>query len=248
MKEKIAISLDKDLLAELEQAVDGSLLRSRSQAIEYFLRKGLQDKDVTTAVIMLHRHHHAIALKMVQGHELLRNQLEWFSSHGITKVFIITQHSPLLTKILLMTSAAPVAVEIVEVDAKGNGEALKSLKENIGGPFVAMSGDTLNRFDLRRMIRFHLRSNVVATMGLMDRREPSKYGSAVLSGNRIIKFAEKPKKATSHVVNAGIYIFSSKVFPHLHSVVSLERDLFPKLARQNELIGYFTHGEYMHIT
>jgi len=40
-KEKIAISLDKPLLTLLDALVDGITYRSRSQAIEHLLRKGL---------------------------------------------------------------------------------------------------------------------------------------------------------------------------------------------------------------
>ena len=62
----------------------------------------------------------------------------------------------------------------------------------------------------------------------------------------IIDFQEKPSKATSHIVNAGIYIFKKEVFELLDNAVSIERDVLTKLARINQLVGYFTMGEYRH--
>ncbi len=50
----------------------------------------------------------------------------------------------------------------------------------------------------------------------------------------------------SNVVNAGIYIFKPEVFELFSGVSSLEKGLFPKLARIKQLVGFFTHGEYVH--
>ncbi|MFH1409351.1 MAG: sugar phosphate nucleotidyltransferase [Nanoarchaeota archaeon] len=248
MKKKIAVSLDKDLLEELDRAKKGTLLRSRSQAIEYFLGKGLREREITTAVLLLHKRHQIISLRPIDGRPLLGHQLDWFSSHGIKKVLILTQFSALMNRLLVETSAAPIAVEVVDAEVRGNGEALAIAEPKLKGPFVVMSGDILNSFDLKRMIQSHLREQVIATMGLMDRQEPSKYGSAIMEGNRIISFAEKTKSASSHVVNAGIYIFSPEVFSMLKKVISLERDLFPRLAKDHRLLGYFTRGDYRHVT
>ncbi|MFH1133487.1 MAG: sugar phosphate nucleotidyltransferase [Nanoarchaeota archaeon] len=246
MKEKIAVSLDKALLEELSAAMRGTMLRSRSQAIEYFLRKGLGGRAITVAVILLHRKHHEIALQQVNGQSLVRRQLAWFAEQGIEQVFVLTQSGPLLTRLLLETSKAKVAVEVVEASPDGNAQALSALKDRVHAPFVVMSGDTINSCGLQTMISFHSGSNAVATMGLMDRPEPSRYGSAILDGNRIIAFTEKPRKADSHIVNTGLYVFSPDIFVAARGALSLERDVFPKLAKEGKLFGYFTHGEYAH--
>jgi NDP-sugar pyrophosphorylase family protein len=107
-----------------------------------------------------------------------------------------------------------------------------------------MSGDTYNNFDLIKMINKHLALNKLATMGLMTREKSSEYGTAILDGDFIIDFQEKTKKISSHIVNAGIYIFKPEVFELIQT--SLEKELFPKLAKIKELVGFFTYGEYEH--
>ena len=98
------------------------------------------------------------------------------------------------------------------------------------------------------MIKKHNESNKLMTMGLMTRDKPSEYGSAILDGDLVIDFREKSEKKETHVVNAGIYIFKPEIFEFLdQNIVSLERDLFPKIARIKQLVGFFTHGEYMHL-
>ena len=136
-------------------------------------------------------------------------------------------------------------VEIIEKEARGNASALLALKEKVKGNFVVMSGDTYNNFDLIKMAVKHGSLNKLATMGLMTREKASDYGTAILDGDLIIDFREKTKTLSSHIVNAGIYIFKPEIF-ELISGNSLEKDLFPKLAKIKELVGFFTYGEYEH--
>jgi len=245
-KSKVAISIDKSLLGLIDGKVDGSVIRSRSQAVEYFLRKGIQDFVINTGVILLKGEHQPIALNEIKGVTLIKHQLDLFSRHGIKKVFIVTHHTKDMTSFLNAIADAEISVDVIENEAKGNAAALSSIKGKLRDGFVAISGDTYNDFDLRQMIKKHINSEKLATMGLMSADRSSEYGTAVLDGDLIVDFQEK-KKTASHVVNAGVYIFKPEVFELFDSAVSLEMDIFPKLARIKQLVGYFTHGEYKHI-
>jgi mannose-1-phosphate guanylyltransferase len=242
IKEKIAISIDKGILDLVDLKTDGTMLRSRSQAIEYFLRKGLREESIKTAVILLRGMQQDVALKNFNGKPLVRNQIEFFSNNGIEKIYLVTQKA----RKELREELVGTNVEIVEGDGKGNAAALKALKGKIKGNFLAMSGDTYNNFDLTRMINKHLSLNKLATMGLMTREKASEYGTAILDGDFIIEFKEKIKTGSSHIVNAGIYIFKPEIFEMIEGN-SLEKDLFPKLAKIKELVGFFTYGEYEHL-
>ena len=246
-KAKIAISVDNSLLKLIDSKVDGSVIRSRSQAIEYFLKRGLQEQSVSVAVLLLKGGHQAFALKKIKGTSLLKRQIEFFSKHGIKIVYIVTQHTKNMNLLLDESSNAKINVEIIEKQSKGNAEALKAVKEKISNSFVAMSGDTYNDFDLLKMIKKHLDSEKLATMGLMTREKTSSYGTAILDGDLIVDFQEKPRHYSTNIVNAGIYIFNPEVFELFEDTVSLEKDLFPKLARMKQLVGFFTYGEYMHL-
>ena len=64
----------------------------------------------------------------------------------------------------------------------------------------------------------------------------------------VVNFQEKPKKNISNVVNAGVYVFKPEVFNLFDkNTISLEKDLFSKIAGIKQAIGFFTHGEYMHL-
>jgi NDP-sugar pyrophosphorylase family protein len=241
MKQKIAISVDNSILKLVDSKVDGSVIRSRSQAIEYFLKKGLTEESITTAIILLKGAQQDAILKIFKGKSVIKNQIEFFNNNGIKKIFLITQKpSKELREELINTNA-----EIIEKEAKGNASALLALKEKIKNNFIVMSGDTYNNFDLIKMVNKHLTLNKLATMGLMTREKASDYGTAILDGDFIIDFQEKTKKISSHIVNAGIYIFKPEIFELIQGN-SLEKELFPKLAKIKELVGFFTYGEYEH--
>ena len=247
-KSKIAISLDTPLLKLIDSKVDGSVIRSRSQAMEYFLKKGLQEQHVSYAVLLLKGEHQTIALKSVKGESLIKQQIGLFSKCGIRTIYIVTQHTKSINLLLSEVSDAKVNVEIMEKQAKGNADALKAVKGKISNSFVVMSGDTYNDFDLLKMIKKHLESEKLATMGLMTREKASSYGTAILDGDLIVDFQEKPKHYSTNIVNAGIYVFKPEIFELFDNAVSLEKELFPKLARMKQLVGFFTYGEYMHVT
>lgn len=246
-KAKIAISVENSLLKLVDSKVDGSVIRSRSQAIEYFLKKGLQEQSVSTAILLLKGEHQAFALKNIKGASLIRQQIEFFSRHLIKTVYIVTQHTKNMNMLLAEISDAKINVQIVESQSRGNADALKAIKEKVNNSFVVMSGDTYNDFDLLKMIKKHLDSEKLATMGLMTREKTSSYGTAILDGDLIVDFQEKPRHHSTNIVNAGIYIFNPEIFELFEDSISLEKDLFPKLAKIKQLVGFFTYGEYLHL-
>ncbi|MFC1769007.1 nucleotidyltransferase family protein [Nanoarchaeota archaeon] len=247
-KQKIAISLDNNVLKLLDSKVDGSIIRSRSQAIEFYLKKGLKEENIDTAIILLKGEQQVLTLKPFRGKTYILSQIEFLQRNGIINIFIVTQHTKNINQFLEEISKSKIKVNIIEKEAKGNASALFGAKDVILNDAVVISGDVYNDFNLRKMIDKHKQNDNIATMGLISRDKPEQYGNVILDGDIIIEFTEKPKKATSHVVNAGIYIFKPEILNFISkTTISLERDVFPKLAQDNQLLGFFTHGEYIHI-
>ena len=145
-KPKIAISLDKPLLDLVDSKVDGNIIRSRSQAVEFFLRKGLQEQSINTAVILLKGEHQKLSVRDIKGMPLIKSQLDFFHKNNINNVFIVTQHTKNINLFLSELNDSKVNVEVVEKDVKGNANALEAIKDKLKGSFVVMSGDTYNNF------------------------------------------------------------------------------------------------------
>ena len=245
-KIKIAISLNQSLLDIVDTKIDGSIIRSRSQAIEHFLTQGLKEEFINYGVIFLKGEHQKYAITEIKGKLLIQHHFDLLESVGINNVFIVTQHNKYSDELQKEVSKSKLNVKIIEKDARGTGGALFSIKELLGNnDFIALSGDILNKFDLRHMIKKHLEFKKIATMGLVSRLDTELRGTAVLDGDLIIDFKEKVKDTESNIVNAGIYVFSHQVFTYMDKdTISLESDLFPKLAYLKQIVGFFTHGEF----
>jgi NDP-sugar pyrophosphorylase family protein len=80
--------------------------------------------------------------------------------------------------------------------------------------------------------------------------DPSSFGTIKLNGNQIMDFVEKPEKGTeeSYLINAGVYIMEPGIYKLASSShTSLEKNLFPFLAKDGRLFGYFLQGKWIHL-
>ena len=119
-------------------------------------------------------------------------------------------------------------------------------------PFIVLNGDIFADLSYRELYDAHVKANAYATIALCRVEDPSRYGVAELAAdNRIARFIEKPpkNKAPSNLINAGVYILSPKVFEYIPSGrhVSMEREVFPRLAEEGRLYGHFTEGLWIDI-
>jgi NDP-sugar pyrophosphorylase family protein len=241
-KDKIAISIDRPTLEMVDAMVDGLQIRSRSQAIEFLISKGIEQQYIKDAVILVRGEEAAILLKIVEGKTLLDQHLDWLAEHGVRNVYLITGVDAPLKKIEQIIDTHQIRARIItEEKSQGNIPALLLVKKELAKNFILLLGDTLNRFDLTKMILFHLKNDKIATVGLISSATPKKYSTVELEGDRIVEF--RAEHSESHIIDAGIYtIFKS----FTHTKRYFEKDILPALCHTNEIKGYFTHGKYIH--
>jgi len=120
-------------------------------------------------------------------------------------------------------------------------------------PFLVLNGDILTDIDYTDLMREHIeRGDAAATIALYRVEDPSRYGVAEMAGeDRIKRFVEKPPrgKAPSNLINAGIYVLNPEVFDYIPArrPVSIERQVFPELAREGKLCGHEFRGFWVDI-
>jgi NDP-sugar pyrophosphorylase family protein len=139
---------------------------------------------------------------------------------------------------------------VEENDPLGTAGPLKLAKRFLNDSFIVSNGDELKNVNLPRMFRLHKRKDALATIALTSVTDPSHYGVASLSGSRILDFVEKPKpgQEPSNLINAGLYILEPEVIDMIPDGFSmLEKDVFPKLAKQGKLRGFPFAGQWFDI-
>jgi NDP-sugar pyrophosphorylase family protein len=109
------------------------------------------------------------------------------------------------------------------------------------------NGDELKDIPVREMLSFHQRYAAIATIALTTVDNVSEYGVVKMDKNRILSFVEKPSEheAPSNLINAGFYILEPEIFDIIHTgKVSIEREIFPILARRGNLFGFQFKGQW----
>jgi len=136
----------------------------------------------------------------------------------------------------------------------GTGGSIKKAEKLLGdnSPFLVLNGDIFADLNYTEILKRHKEKKAVATIALCKVKDPSRYGVAELAeNNRIKRFIEKPplKDAPTNLINAGVYVLSPKIFSYMPKgrSVSIEHEIFPKLANEGKLYGHIMKGLWIDI-
>lgn len=130
----------------------------------------------------------------------------------------------------------------LEAEPLGTGGALGNARALLDGePFLVLNGDILAAVDYAALRGAHAQGQRLGTVVVRRVPDPGRYGAVELEGPRIRRFVEKPAagEAPSNLVNAGIYLLDPEVLDLIPpgEEVSLERQVFPELARRGGLFA-----------
>lgn len=100
----------------------------------------------------------------------------------------------------------------------GTANAVSLAEDFISGEnFLVMNGDTLvDQESLDTLLKRHEEMKSDATFGgivtTIEVEKPEQFGIVFLDGDKVTEIVEKPKKVKSKLANAGVYVFSPKIF------------------------------------
>lgn len=260
MKERVTLTLDTNLLAKIDKKVDGFKIKNRSHAIELFCMKAMGESAPKLGFILAGGRGTRLKpitdeipkpLLPIQGKPVIEYTFDLFKKFGITKVILsigylgdkIKEH---------FGDGKKYGLDIIYIEEdtpQGTAGPLRLAKKYLTETFVMCNADELKDIDLDEMYLFHKENQASATIALTTVEDPSAYGVAKLQGNKILEFIEKPKKeeAPSNLINSGLYILEPDVINYVplgDEPVSIEKDVFPKLAKEGKLYGYHFAGQW----
>lgn len=261
-KTRLTITLEEELLRRVDAAIDGAKIRNRSHAIGFLLSTCLVSKS--TKVLILAggegvkfrplTYELPKSLIPIKGKPLLEHTLESLRNQGLSEIYIsIGYLGEKIRKYFGDGSKWGLAIRYIEQAQKKKGTAQPLLEAKgyfADEPFLVIYGDVLTDLNFVDLVDFHRSQRCVATMALASVEKTSVWGVATLQGNRIVDFVEKPKIQTkSHLINAGIYVLNPDVFKYISpDSLRLEKDLFPRLAKEAKLCAYPFEGEWYDVS
>ncbi len=259
MKERVTITLDKNLISQIDKRIDGIGIKNRSQEIELLLAEALGTNIPGKAVLLVGGRGTRLrpltdkvpkALLEVQGKTIAEHLFDLLKRHGIRDaVLCIGYLRDKIKEHFGDGSKFGVNIDYAEEsEPLGTAGPLKLAKKYLKDSFIVSNGDELKDINIPRMFRLHKRKNALATIALTTVEDPSHYGVARLDGSRIIEFVEKPTNPPSNLINAGFYIFEPEVIDMIpEGYAMLEKDVFPKLAKLGRLRGFPFAGQWFDI-
>ena len=114
---------------------------------------------------------------------------------------------------------------------------------------VIFNGDVLSGHNLDDQISLHEKSESDVTLYLTKVQDPRAYGCVPIDPQgRVQSFLEKMENPIADTINAGCYIFRNRAIKQIPNgqVVSVERDIFPKLLSEGfNLFGYLDNNYWI---
>ena len=138
---------------------------------------------------------------------------------------------------------------VPEDEPLGTGGALGNCRDVVSGRFACFNGDIVSSLNVGEMLQQHSNMDVKGTLALWEVDDPTRFGIVGLDeARKVTQFNEKPKpeEVFSNLINAGSYILEEEVFDIMpREKHSLERDIFPVLAKEGSLAGFPFEGYFI---
>lgn len=261
--ERVTVTVDSQLLYSVDALVGQGKAKSRSHAFDILLRKGIAGRELRKAVLLAGGPRDVLLeprskglkpLLDVAGIAVIERTITHLKRHGIVEIIVVLGF--LGEKIVSrLQNGERLGVKISyiwenAVSTLGSAGALALAQGQIDEPFLLSYSDVLyDSLDLGDLYDFHKRAGGTCTLALADAGETASFGVAVLSGSKVVDFAEKPPHAHSHLVNAGVAICEPEIFSFIPktSKMSFEKELLPLLAKKGKLFGYAYSGKWFDV-
>lgn len=179
--------------------------------------RGTRMKDLVTD-----RSKHMIP---ILGKPFLFYLLSSLQKAGFSKIILVIDYHADRIRAFL-DECYPEVITVVQSEKVGKkygtAAVLEAAQEYIGDDsFVYMNGDTVYTQKILSQI---VHCDTPNTMMAIHHDHPEQYGVIEQDENgQLVRIVEKPKNPTSHLINAGLYIFTPQIFHLLPDVPLSER-------------------------
>jgi len=168
----------------------------------------------------------------VGGRPIISHVVESLGKNGISDVLIIVGYRKQAIEDYIGDGGRfNVHVEyVVQPEVAGTADAIKLAECYISSePFLTVSGDQfISPKSLEKVLAMHEAYPNDIVMGVVPVDKPEYYGVVSVEGNNVKGIVEKPQKRgiTGNLVNAGLYVFSHKIFSAIHQTRKSKRGEF----------------------
>ncbi len=259
-REKLTVTIKKNLFPKIDSIIDGKKIRNRSHAAEFLIEAGLGINKIKKAVILaggegtrLRPFTYEIAkpLLPIKGKPMVQYILDLLKSHGVDEIYLsIGYKGEQIQEYFGNGARFGLNIKYIkERSPLGTAGPLRLAKKYLDDSFFLIWADCISKIDLTDFAHFHKSHDGLATIALTTVDDPSRFGVASMKGNLITGFVEKPdkKKAPTKLINSGIAIFEPEIIDKYipkRGKAMVEKEIYPRLAAESKLFGYPFEGQW----
>lgn len=184
----------------------------------------------------------------ISGYPILYHQMMNLKKNGITDITIIIGHLGNVIKDYFKDGKElGLNISYVEEDPQkplGTAGSLYFLKDKLKENFVFLLADVFIDIDFEKMEQYHIANNADVTLLTHPNGHPFDSDLVVEEGGVVKSFDYKTNDRTkynySNLVNAGIMIFSPRVFDYLpnQKKYNYEKDIIVPLIKEGKVVSY----------
>jgi mannose-1-phosphate guanylyltransferase len=187
------------------------------------------------------------------GVPFLAHQLTRAAECGITHVVLATSYrAEMFAEAFGDGALLGLSIDYVyESEPLGTGGGIRNAASRLHGgpddPVVVLNGDILSAHDLSAQVDLHRKKDAAVTLHLVEVDDPSRYGCVPTDlAGRVTAFLEKTPNPVTNRINAGCYVFRRSVIDQIPAgqVVSVERETFPGLIADDEMVMGYAESAY----
>ena len=159
MKERITITIDKELLDALDTQIDGVMVKNRSHAIELNLSKTLKRENIAQAVILAGGKHVVeqdgkelpTFMIRINGRPIIEHNILMLKRQGVSEFIVAVGFAKEMVKERLGDGThLGVNIEYVEEERPlGTAGVLRKASSHIRSTFLVCNGDELKEINIK---------------------------------------------------------------------------------------------------
>ncbi len=187
---------------------------------------------------------HAIPKPLVEigGRPIVWHVIRIYAAHGFRRFLLMTGYKGEMIERFAAAEQWPDGVEVeclpTGEETPTGGRVARAADRLGGGTFALTYADGVADVDLGAALEFHRSQGAAAMVTLV--RPHSQWGVAVLAGDRVAGFAEKPR--VEQWINGGFFFMEPRALEYIESDSVLEREPLERLAADGELAGFRHEG------
>ena len=173
---------------------------------------------------------------------ILLHIMKHFASYGFNEFYIAAGYKQNIIKNYFKNKKFGLKIKIIDTGQKTmTGGRIRRLKNYLKDePFFLTYGDGVSNVNIRKLLRFHIKSKGLATLTAV--RPPARFGAIKISGSKVKYFREK-SRLDEGWINGGFFIFEPEIFKYLKSDKTfLEKEPLTKLGYLKKLNAFKHKG------